>query len=189
MHDKLFKYFTTKTNIDDSGFEAIKPYFVLRNLKRNEILLNCGDICKHNYFVVEGCLRFFSINSEGDELTRYLGFEGKFGTSLSSFLIQSPSIEFIQSVGKSTVLAITRKDFYQLVETNPLVNFIYRDILEMAYVTSQERIYGLQGSTALERLKWLLDYHPKILSQLPSKIVASYLGVTPYTLSRLKAEL
>ncbi|MES2486135.1 MAG: Crp/Fnr family transcriptional regulator, partial [Bacteroidota bacterium] len=68
-------------------------------------------------------------------------------------------------------------------------NFIYRDILEMAYITSQKRIYGLQGGSALERLKWLMQYQPMVLSRLSNKVVASYLGITPYTLSRLKTDI
>ena len=66
---------------------------------------------------------------------------------------------------------------------------MYRHILEMAYIMSQERIYGFQGQSALERLKWLMDHEPKILSKLSNKVIASFLGVTPYTLSRLKSEI
>jgi hypothetical protein len=84
---------------------------------------------------------------------------------------------------------ISRQDFFHLVNTVPQINTIYRDILEMAYVTSQKRIYGLQGKSALEQLKWLMEYQPKILSRLSSKQVASYLGITPFTLSRLKSQL
>jgi len=189
MYEILFRYFQEKTDIDRETFHKISPYFVPRTARKNEILLSEGDVCQFNLFVNKGCVRFYSTNEEGIELTRYFAFEGKFGTALSSLIEQKPSFETIQCVEKSELLYISRKDFYHLVITCPPVNEIYRDILEMAYITSQQRIYDFQGKNALERLKWLMNYQPKILARLSNKVIASYLGVTPYTLSRLKSQL
>ena len=189
MYEVLYQYFQERTAIDQETFHKCARYFETRVSKKNEILLSEGEVCKFNLFVNKGCVRLYTVNNEGVELTRYFAFEGKFGTALTSLIDQNPSFEYIQSLEESELLMITRKDFYHLVATVPQVNAIYRDILEMAYTTSQKRIYGLQGQSAIERLKWLLDYQPKILSRLSSKVIASYVGVTPYTLSRLKAEL
>ncbi|MDX2072229.1 MAG: Crp/Fnr family transcriptional regulator [Haliscomenobacter sp.] len=189
MHQLLYEYINAKIAIDQETFSGICTYFKPKSVKRNEFLLLEGDVCPFNIFVNKGCLRFYYINSEGKEVTRYFAFEGKFGTALSSLIEQKPSTEFIQAVEKSELLVISRQNFYKLVSTVPQINFIYRDILEMAYITSQRRIFDLQGQNALERLKWLMDYQPRILSRLSNKIVATYLGVTPYTLSRLKSEL
>jgi CRP-like cAMP-binding protein len=141
------------------------------------------------YFVNTGCIRFYTTNPEGDEMTRYFAFEDKFGTALTSFINQKPSMEFMQSVMRSEVLKIKRQDFYHLVDRIPEVSSVYRNMLEQAYIMSQQRIYGFQGYSALERLKWLMAHHPKILTKLSNKVIASYLGVTQYTLSRLKSEL
>jgi len=189
MHEHLFKYFTEKVRIGRAEFDIFSHSFKPLKLKRNEFLLRPGETCKHNYFVTAGCLRFFTTNQEGQEVTRYFAFEGSFGTALTSFIEKSPTFEYIQSIQKSEVLAISRQDFYELVDNNPYIWSIYKDILEKAYITSQKRIYGLQGDSALDRLKWLMEYQPKILSKLSNKVIASYLGVTPYTLSRLKSEL
>jgi CRP-like cAMP-binding protein len=189
MYDLLYKYFQDKTEIDQKVFSGFSQYFKPKVFKKNEFILREGEICHHNIFVNNGCLKLYSINEEGKEFIRYFAFEGKFGTALSSLIDKKPSFEYIQAVESSELLMITRKDFFKLVETVPQINFIYRDILEMAYITSQKRIYGLQGQSALEQLKWLLQYQPKILSRLSNKVVASYLGVTQYTLSRLKAVL
>lgn len=189
MHEKLYAYFLEKYPVSRDEFRNISQFFQVRQFKRNEVILSMGEICQSNYFVNAGCLRFYSLTRDGTELTRYFAFPGKFGTALSSLIDQKPSFEFIQCIEDSEVLEITRENFFDLVAASPAVNSIYRDILEMAYITSQERIYGLQGDSALERLKWLMAYHPKILSKLSNKVIASYLGVTPYTLSRLKTEL
>ena len=189
MYELLYKYFAKKTAIGRVKFEEISSFFKPINAGRNEILLSEGQTCKFFLFVNRGCIRFYSINDDGIEQTRYFAFEGKFGTALSSLITQEPSNESIQSVENSELLSISRKDLFHLVETVPEVNYVYRDILEMAYTTSQKRIYHLQGEDALSRLKWLMEYRPMILSRLSSKLVASYLGITPYTLSRLKAKL
>lgn len=189
MHSALFEYISEKARIDGKQFDRFSHYFKTKSLKKKEFLLKQGQICTKLYFVNQGCLRLYHLNEEGKELTRYFAFERKFGTDLTSFITSEPSKENIQAVEKSEILFINKKDFQQLIITEPSINAVYMDILEMAYITSIKRIYNFQGEDTLERLKWLMEYHPKILSRLPNKIIASYLGVTPYTLSRLKSKL
>ena len=189
MHQNLYKYFQQKTEIDEQTFSTISPYFKLKKIKKNQTILNIGDVCNFNIFVNFGCLKFSSINDEGKELIRYFAFENKFGTALASFIENKPSSESIVALENSEILVISKLDFLHLIETIPQVNFIYRDILEMAYTTMQKRIYDFQGSNALERLKWLVAYQPLIFSRLSSRVLAAYLGITPYTLSRLKSEI
>ncbi|WP_439489795.1 Crp/Fnr family transcriptional regulator [Algoriphagus sp.] len=189
MHDKLLSYLKELGTIDPIEFKEISTYFKEVRFSKGEFLITPGKICNHLYFVNEGCLRFFSSNESGQEMTRYFAFPGKFGTALSSFIQQKSSNEYMECIEDAELLMISRQDFYTLVNDIPLVNLLYRNMLEMAYITSQERIYGLLGDSAIGRLKWLMEYHPKILSKLSNKVIASYLGVTPFTLSRLKAEL
>ncbi|MDC6355709.1 MULTISPECIES: Crp/Fnr family transcriptional regulator [unclassified Robiginitalea] len=189
MYSTLFNYLKEKAGVDRGEFNRFSHYFKSKRLKKNETVLREGEICKGVYFVNNGCLRFFHLNEEGKELTRYFAFEGKFGTDLTSLITNEPSKENIQSIEQSEILYIIKTDFYELVKTEPSINLIYRDILEMAYVTSVKRIYNFQGEETLERLKWLMNYQPRILSRLSNKMIATYLGITPYTLSRLKSKL
>lgn len=189
MHPLLKDYFRFHTNADDKVLERISPYFVEKTFKRNEYLLREGEVCKHNYFVITGCMRLFTTNKEGVENTRYIAFEAKFGTSFTSLITGLPAFENIQCLEKTTVLTIRKDDFYSLVDVEPSVNKIYRNILESAYITTQRRIYDLQGKDSLERVQWLLKNQPTILSRISNKVVASYLGITPHTLSRLKSKL
>jgi CRP-like cAMP-binding protein len=189
MYTLLYKYILEKVAIDENSFKLLIPYFTPVKYKKNEYLLRLGETCRYLYFVNKGSIRFYALNKEGDELTRHFAFENKFGTALTSFIEQKPSFEYVQCLEHSEFLLISRQDLYELVDTVKPINFIYRNILEMAYVTSQRRIYGFQGETALERLKWLLNYQPDIFKRVSSRIIATYLGVTTGTLSRLKAEL
>lgn len=188
MEELLYKYMSDKTGMDRNSFKEVYKFFKVKKYKKNEILLTPKQICKFNYFVVSGCLRFYTVNKK-KEFTRYFAFENKFGTALTSFIEQIPSYEYIQAIGKTILLEISHEDFFRLAKSNQFVNLLYQNILEMAYITSQRRIYGLQGQTALERLQWLLNYQPDIFRNISSKIIATYLGVTTFSLSRLKAKL
>lgn len=188
-YDTLFQYLQSKAPITEEEFARFKDFFSYQKVKVNEFLLREGEICLFNHFVLKGSFRFYHVNPEGQELTRYFAFENKFGTNLTSLIEGTPSLEYIQAVEPSEVLKIRSGDFFRLVDSVPQINLVYRNILQNAYITSQKRIYDLQGMSALDRLKWLLNHQPGILSRIPSRLVASYLGITPFTLSRLKSEL
>lgn len=188
-NDQLLTYIRSLVPISDSEFGQFKDQFVPIRLRRNDYLLRAGEVCQFNYFVIKGSFRMYHLTPEGQELTRYFAFENKFGTNLTSLIEGSPSLENMQAMEPLEALRISKADFFHLVETVPQLNKIYLNILQNAYITSQKRIYDLQGMSALDRLKWLLGQYPKILTRLPSRLIASYLGITPFTLSRLKAEL
>jgi len=189
MYQRLQKYITERMETDDQTLQAIFQRFKPLSVKRNEHLLKEGEVCKHYYFINSGCIRLYNINSSGQEGTRYFAFEGSFGTALPSLIEQKPAFEFVQAIEHSELLAINRADFYDLVANTPQFALIYRQILELAFITAQKRIYGFQGLEAIDKVRWLLNYQPLILSRISNKMVASYLGITPATLSRLKSKL
>ena len=189
MYDQLKKYFRDRTEIGEQTLDEICEHFKPVKAKRNQMLLMQGDICKYYYFVNKGCLRLFTINKDGIEGTRYFAFEGNFGTALPSLIEQTPAFEFIQTIEKSDLLVISRDSFYFLVDTVPQFQFIYRQILEISFISAQKRIYGFQGLDGLEKVKWVMQYNPKLLTRVSNKLAASFLGLTPSTLSRLKSRL
>jgi CRP-like cAMP-binding protein len=189
MYEKLKKYFKDRTIIDEPTLEYICSHFTLLKTKRNEILLREGNICKDYYFVNEGCIRLFTYNNEGIETTRYFAFEGAFGTALPSLIDEIPAFEYVQTIENSELLKISRESFFHLVDTVPQFATIYRQILERGFITAQKRIYGFQGFDAAEKVKWVIQYQPDFLSRVSNKMAASYLGLTPSTLSRIKAKL
>lgn len=189
MHTQLEKYIRTITEIDDKTLSYISSYFKFKKTKRNEFLLEEGGICRHFYFVNKGCIRLFNINKNGEEGTRYFHFEDTFGTALPSFISQDASYEFMQTIEPTELLVINRDDYFHLVDTVSQFGIVYRQILESAYLKSQERIYCFQGLEAIEKVRWVMTNQSKWLTRLSNKMVASYLGLTPQTLSRLKSKL
>ena len=189
MYEKLKLYFLKRSVIDSKKIDLICSYFKLIKTKRNEILVDYNEVCKHYYFVNKGCLRLFTINKEGIENSRYFAFEESFGTALPSFIDEKPAFEYLQTIEKSELLVIDRDDFYCLVDTLPEFLAIYREILELGFINAQQRIYGFQGLDALEKVNWTIKNNPKLLLGVSNKMAASYLGMSPSTLSRMKSKL
>ncbi|WP_222537065.1 Crp/Fnr family transcriptional regulator [Pedobacter polysacchareus] len=189
MFKLLEQYLRKESEIDQISLELIFSKFKLINTKRNQILLSYHEVCRNHYFVNKGCIRVFTTNKEGKETTRFFAFEGGFGTALPSLIDQQPAQEYLQTTEKSELLTIKRADFYHLVDTIPEFAKVYRNILELGFITAQKRIYGFQGFDAIEKVKWINNYYPKILSRVSNKMAASYLGMSPSTLSRVKRKI
>lgn len=189
MYSLLEKFIRSKSDISTEKLEKIKSYFSLVTTNRNEILVQYDQVCKYYYFINKGCIRLFTTTKEGADSSRYFAFEGNFATALPSFIDQKPANEYLQTIEKSELLCIHRRDFYYLTETIPEFAKIYTEILELGFIIAQKRIYGFQGFDALEKVKWLIEYQPKLLLRVSNKMVASYLGVSPSTLSRIKSKL
>lgn len=192
-HTVMFKllehYIKSVTAIDQSSMDLIFSKFILVKYRRNQILVNYDEVCKHHYFVNKGGVGVYTINSEGVETTRYFAFQGEFGTALPSLIDQKPAFEYLQVIEKSDLLTISRADFYSLVDQIPEFALIYRKILEKGFIIAQQRIYGFQGFSAMEKVKWIKIHQPNVLLRVSNKMVASYLGISPSTLSRIKAKL
>lgn len=189
MYSKLKHFIKSKSEIDDLSLEKICSHFTFLKTSRNEILLNYDEICKNYYFINKGCIRLFTIAKDGSDSSRYFAFEGNFATALPSFIDQKPAEEYLQTIEKSELLCISRVDFYELVQKYTQFSKIYTEILELGFIMAQKRIYGFQGFDALEKIQWIIKYQPQLLLRVSNKMVASYLGIAPATLSRIKSKL
>ena len=174
---------------DSVVIDSICNYFTLVKAKSKTILIDYHDVANEYYFINKGCIRIFSLNKDGQESSRYFAFEGNFVAALPSFIDQKPAEEFMQTIEKCELLNISRADFYNLVQTIPEFARIYTEILELGFIVAQKRIYGFQGFDALEKVQWIIKNQPQLLLRVSNKMVASYLGISPSTLSRIKAKL
>ena len=189
MYASLEKFIKSKTAIVEKTLANICSCFKLVKANRNDILLDYNQVSENYYFINKGCIRLFTISKDGNENSRYFAFEGNFVTALPSFIDQLPAEEYLQTIEKSELLCISRSDFYRLVNDIPQFTKIYTEILELGFITAQKRIYGFQGYDAIEKVKWIIKNQPQLLLRISNKMVASYLGMTPATLSRVKSKL
>ncbi|RDC62111.1 Crp/Fnr family transcriptional regulator [Adhaeribacter pallidiroseus] len=188
MHPALCKFLEGKINLSAAHQELINRCFQPKSTKRHEILVPKGAIAKHVYFVVKGCLRVFLTGTDGSESTRFLVFEGRMGTAFPSFILQQPSVATVESLEPSELLALNFPDRQMLFQAVPGWETMNRIGIERDYIASIQRIESFITLDAQARYQDLLRSHPDMIKRLPAKIVADYLGISPETLSRLKAK-
>jgi CRP-like cAMP-binding protein len=158
-------------------------------VNRNELILKQGDKCKYVYFVASGCLQVFVHDQDMNETTRDIVVENSWCSELMSFGSGLPASENIRAVEPSELLAIDKASFGNMIQKVPQFDAIYKQILEASYANSVYRLNTFIAMPALERIKWLMQYRPGLMSRLSSKLIASYLGISQETFSRLKAKI
>lgn len=171
------------------SLDAVLEAFVEKKTKRNEFLLKEGDTCKQVYFIGKGCVQVFVVDKNGNESTREFYFEDQWVTDIFGFQNQAPSQENIRCVESCQLLAISYDQFQQLGMAFPPFMQVYQQILEVSYNNTVYRVNTFTAMNALERIQWLHQNKPKMLTRLSSKMIASYLGINPETFTRLKGKL
>jgi len=189
MIDSLRSHILDRLGKKPEGLQEVLAAFEEKTGKKNEVLVEIGEVCRACYFIVSGCLKVVTYNYNGDESTTHLAFEGEWRTAMRSFINQQPSNERIVCVEPTRLALISREAFQRLSSEVPEFEFIYKVVLEESYTHSIERVQTLMAMDAMHRLKWLLNQHPLIFTRLSNRLIASYLGLSEATLSRLKAKL
>lgn len=189
MYQELEKYIKSHGKIGQNELQQITACFKPLKTDRNEMLCNIGQTCKYFYFINKGCLRMYEIDNKGNEVTGYFALEDSIMSAITSFVLQKSSRDSLVSHEASELLAIYRDDFFKLVDTVPQFANVYHKFMEFAFIHSQMRIYSFLGMEGIDKLKWVIEHEPKLLSRISSKAVASYLGMTNSTLSKLRAKL
>jgi CRP-like cAMP-binding protein len=183
--DLQFRYLMDKSFPSE---EILLRYRFQRvSVKKNFVLLNAGDVCRYAFFICKGCLRAFFVNENKEEKTRAIAFENRFISASASFITKAPSLEYLQALEHTELLRIRRDDLYDLIQTNEFFNKLYIHSLEQSQVFGSWRIEIMMNMTAKERYVELLARMPEIFLRLSNKQVASFLGITQESLSRLKA--
>lgn len=189
MIDFLEKHITERIGKRPENLELVLPHFEAVKTKRGEHLLVQGAVCKYVYFVVKGCVQVYVLDKNGNESTRSFYFENGWVTDIFGFKNQTPSSEFIKCVENCQLLRIHFEPFQALCKAVPQFDALYKEILEASYNSTVYRVNTLTSLNALERVQWLMENKPLIMTRLSSKLIASYLGISPETMTRLKAKL
>jgi len=185
MREKLKSFLLEKLKGNDEDLDLVISKFNNLEVKKNEVILKEGDICDYCYFIVEGCIQVFIYDINGNESTRDFLLENNFVSELNSFNNFVPSKEYLRAIENTKLLKINRKDFQDLLNSIPNFSNIYRQILEVTYSSSIYRINTLISMSASERVRWLIKNNNKLVTRLSNKQIASYLGISPETLSRI----
>lgn len=189
MIDILKEHIVKRLGNNVDNLDLVLAKFKPIETKRNEQLLTQGEVCKYVYFIAKGCLQVYVFDSEMNETTRDIVIEDNWCSELISFGSKQPANENIRSVEPSLLFAIDRHDFQEMMETVPQFDKVYKQILEVSYANSVYRINTFVSLSSLDRIKWLMQNRPTLMTRLSSKLIASYLGINKDVFSRLKAKL
>jgi CRP-like cAMP-binding protein len=145
-----------------------------------------GHTCKTIYFVSNGCVRIYYFKEDID-ITESFEFENAFVARAESLFTGKPSRKAIQAIEETSLIGIDSNKLFKLFELHHDLETLFRKIIEASYVSTVNRIESLQFNTAEERYFNLIKDHSNILKRVPLKYIASYLGITPVSLSRIRA--
>jgi CRP-like cAMP-binding protein len=166
---------------------AIENSFDEIVLSKSDYLLNEGKTCKCLYFLCRGAARGY-YTLDGKEITHWFAFENDFVTSLHSFITGKPSVENIQLLEGSILFSINKEALTQLLNDYHEIERVVRLAYEKYYIRLEDRFLNGQFKTAAERYEQLLLESPHILERVPLGMVASYLGISQETLSRVRGK-
>lgn len=155
-------------------------------IPKKEFILRQGHICYSIYFIVQGLVRCFYIKKE-KEVSSWFMKEGDVMISVESFFNQSISYESIQALEDCILYYITYDELQDVYKKFPEFNIVGRIVTEKYYQLSEQRLYSLRMQRATDRYSYLMTNHAALIQRVPSKYLASYLGVTEETLSRIRA--
>ena len=183
---RLFSYLQRSFGYDDQLTESLANAFSEISIRKKEHLLLVGQVEEHVYFVGKGCIRTYFIKENGEEATRFVAFENTFINSLSSFFNRVPSQEAVQALEDTKGLRIHRDQLERLLKSNSLAQALYTKRIELAFDHNNWRLETLMTMPAKARYQYFLDNQPEVIQRLSNKVLASYLGITQESLSRIK---
>lgn len=167
----------------------LEEKFFVRKVKRREKILSEGNICKHYSFIVEGCFRMYGVDDKGYQHNIQFAAENEWIADIGSFHTKKASQLNIESVEVSAILQIDQESLYDLYLQMPKLDRIFKVIIENKYVELQNRVLQNFSSTANERYLAFVDQYPTLFNRLPNAQIASYIGITPEFLSKIRKDL
>lgn len=189
MFEVLFQNVKDKISLTYDEEELAKTLFIPKKLKKKQYLLQQDDVCKYLTIVEKGVLRSYTVDDAGTEHILQLALEGHWVTDMYSFLSQEPAIYNIDAVEDSELLLITNRSLDELYEKIPKFERFFRLLGQKNILSLQRRLTGSLSFTAEDKYLQLTKNFPDLLNRVPQHMIASYLGITRETLSRIKKNL
>jgi CRP-like cAMP-binding protein len=179
------EHFRQFTDFSDSELKIIMPYFEPKEFRKKTTLLDIGKVSNEVFYLVKGCIRLYC-QKDGEELSTYFFTENMFAGSYDSFLSRKPSKVAIETLEECEVLVLTHKSQEKLYDIFPKMNEFIRKAIEQRFVLLHDLFISYLLNSPEERYLTLLNDRPELLQRIPQHQIASFLGVTPVSLSRIR---
>lgn len=189
MFEVLFRNVADKIDLTEEEKQLCKSFFAPKKLRKRQYLLQEGDVCKYVAFVEKGMLRSYTIDDKGSEHIMQFAFEGWWIADNYSFLTGEPATYTIDALEDSELLLLSKQAEDQLLEKIPKFEKYFRLLLQNNVIATQRRLMSSHSQTAEERYQQLIDSCETIPQRVPQHMIASFLGITPETLSRIRKQM
>jgi len=183
----LFDHIRQYCQLGKPALKSLSTVLQKVEVGKGDFLITEGKICRHIYFLEQGCLRGF-YNLDGKEITYWFAFENNFVTSFFSFITKRPAVENIQLIEDSILWSIAHHDLEALYQKHADIERLGRIMTERYYVMLEERFLSNHFKEARDRYDNLITNTPHILQRIPLGHIASYLGISQETLSRIRSK-
>lgn len=189
VYKTIIDYVSNYINLDNSEIETFKSLTGYKKLRKRQFLVEQGEVCRYENFVINGCLRCYYVDREGDEHIVQFAVENWWIADLQSFLTQSPAQFNVDAIEPSELIQIEYQHLQQLYREVPKFERFFRLIIQNAFVASQRRIIASFSRDAESRYLEFKQRYPDIEQRVPQYMIASYLGITPEFLSKIRKRL
>lgn len=189
MYEVYFEHFNNKIPLTEEEQSLIKAHLSVKKIRKKQYILQEGDICKTIAFVEKGLLRSYSVDDNGTEHIMQFAVEGWFISDLYSFLTAEPATYNIEAVEDSELVLINKSANDELMRKCTKYESFTRVLITGAYIALQKRINSLMSYTLEERYETFMSQYPDIARRVPQHMIASYIGLTPETLSRVRKRI
>jgi len=189
MYEVLFSNIRQKIEITEREEEICRSLFIPKKLRKRQYLLQQGDVSKYTAFVEKGLLRAYVIDDKGSELIMQFAPEGWWIGDMYSSVTGEPAENNIDAIEDSELLLLTNQARDQLLQEAPVFERFFRLLLQNSFIALQKRLRGNIIQTAEEKYKNFIRLYPNIAQRVPQHNIASFLGITPESLSRVRKQM
>jgi len=186
MSDLLIRNLSKHVRLTTDEEDIIRSLFTPRKFRKHQYVLQEGDVCRHETFIVSGLTRTYQVNDKGQEMVMQFGPSDWWVGDLYSFLTDKPSRLNIDCLEDTETLQITKASQEILFQKVPKMERHFRIMMQNAYISSINRISSAMSKSAAERYQEFLERYPFIEQRVPNHQIASFLGITPQSLSRIR---
>lgn len=189
MYELFFHDFNKKVGLTPEEEAQIKNYLTPKKLRKKQYLLQEGDVCKTVAFIEKGALKSYSVDDNGNEHIIQFGLEGWIISDLYSFLTGAPATYNIDAIEDAELVLINKSAHEELLLNVPKYETFTRLNITGAYLAMQKRLTSIIGSPVEERYSNFTTLYPNIVQRVPQHMIASYMGLSPETLSRVRRRI
>jgi len=188
MFDVFRNYISDKAKLTEKELDTIKSVSFLKKIRKRQYLLQEGDVWQYSAFVCKGCVRMYRIGQDDTEHIMRFSVETWWVGDRESYATGQPAKNNIDALEDSEILMWTKENFQALLKEIPELNAFIERLIARSLIASQDRIFSAISYTAEEKYQNFLKTYPDIFNRVPLHMIASYLGVSRETLSRIRSQ-